>query len=1330
MTNVLQRLAMAGVLVGGVSVLAASTAQATRPERPGPRARAAARRGFQLFAGAPSLSLEVNRFYCGLTDAGNVCTDVTGSPVLGGGSWPRGTPDQYVFNTGIQLAGIIPANAGFAWAGDTVGAWAIDTRGPAEHMQGLTGIYNSLNSDDVANWPSAAYVRDTSLFHPSLIKPECLAGDLTECRANVSQQDTWMRYWDGAPSLVTGRSHTMGVLVEQRSLAWNFPTGNEDLIYFIFRFTNITARASSGAYAGLSSLGYTAADIAEVGALGDLFQSQSEAAFNVAIPDAGYTIDNMFVAFTADMDVGDATNNYASAALPFSLGVTWKSDWRESTWQFPPNIFTPPFASAPGFVGVKYLKSPIDPATNQEFGITIFSTYTNPSAPNSLFPDPINITQGYRYMQGTASPTFGDNNSCQYVPARRLCFLTQAPSDQRTMQSSGPFSLAPGQTSVVVVAYMAAPALLTNPGAPTYSLGPYIGNTNLLPGIVPAGDRLVTGLDTLRLIDRTMGWVSHADLNGNGVIEQPRTVIRNDVTVLSIPREISVVRGSLLDKALVAQGVFDNQFLLPFAPEAPDFYLVPSNNRVTVVWRASNTETVGDPYFAVASNPASGQLFDPNFREFDVEGYRVWRGRSPATMEMIAQFDYKTTAEHPAIRDYTGAFFNGDYNNADGANQCAPELGITASCPATFATAPPYVNYHEIPLAVLGPSFPGAVQVAAQGRVALANGTVLITVADTAVTGGGSGFPGLQDTGVPFAYEDNSVRNGYRYFYAVTAFDVNSLASGPSSLSSPLVTKSITPRSASGQETAGSLGAPQFIRADGSVVPDIPVPTIDPVTGIFSGPFPPTDMALGFAAFVPQIISGSGNLELFFDSVVPGASLNGIDGAYYLRVAGAAGTDTLEIPVSIDAFSSDFSFITAFEAAPVDPAQNARFGAGSNFSLFGSLEFTVPGVWRLTNQARGDANGDPTRSAYNGPRWWAGTPNENTPDPNLGMCYFGACGGSPVVSNPNRTAGSLPGVTAVMTLQSYNTTSSVPGRNFEAITAYTKRAADFQMYWGAGGTVDSIVDITHGVQVPFHPMIRGSWGFLTDASFAAVPAANTRDGRNNVLTWGDIYCIEPAPALIGECGGSTAPLQNTATLSPIATVGGSAASLATAAATGNGFIMYLAGHTFIMEMTALPAAGTVWNVRYYTGAVRTSSQSGGTYSYRAAERPPAVPGMHVRIAYEGTSFTPTVTSDSMMRRIHTVPDPYYVTNNSEITPNSKVLRFVNLPAQSIIRIYSVSGILVNVVTHNDPTGSGEQVWDLRNRNNQFVASGVYFYHVESPDGRTRIGRFTVVNFAQ
>ena len=44
--------------------------------------------------------------------------------------------------------------------------------------------------------------------------------------------------------------------------------------------------------------------------------------------------------------------------------------------------------------------------------------------------------------------------------------------------------------------------------------------------------------------------------------------------------------------------MFNVRFLLPFAPEAPDFFLIPGDNQVTVLWQPSPTETTGDPFFA------------------------------------------------------------------------------------------------------------------------------------------------------------------------------------------------------------------------------------------------------------------------------------------------------------------------------------------------------------------------------------------------------------------------------------------------------------------------------------------------------------------------------------------------------------------------------------------------------------------------------------------------------------------------------------------------------------------------------------------------------------
>ena len=65
----------------------------------------------------------------------------------------------------------------------------------------------------------------------------------------------------------------------------------------------------------------------------------------------------------------------------------------------------------------------------------------------------------------------------------------------------------------------------------------------------------------------------------------------------------------------------------------------------------------------------------------------------------------------------------------------------------------------------------------------------------------------------------------------------------------------------------------------------------------------------------------------------------------------------------------------------------------------------------------------------------------------------------------------------------------------------------------------------------------------------------------------------------------------------------------------------------------------------------------------------------------------------------------------------------------IVRVYSSSGVLVSLLEHNSTTFGGSLDWNVRNRNNQVVASGVYFYHIEAGDAR-RVGRFTVVNFAQ
>ncbi len=1204
--------------------------------------------------------LNANRVSCLISAFGELCD---ADRFFHGAIWPQGTPNTYIYISGLQIAGIIPPTAGggealFPWAGDTTGAYFVDFRGSQYSVDRLSELFNSRDTGDIRLWPNAAIARDTGLFHPLLLG-----------RNAISDQDLWTRYWEGNPVYLNGRAHPMGIVVDQRAMAFNAPRGNEDIVYFVFTLYNVTARSAS-TYAN-STL--DPALRSEIAAIGVQFQDSAEQRLGVSIPDDGYRIDSMYVGLAMDPDVGDATRGYSNVILPFDVSLAYKGDFQEAFWDFPAEIFGPPFAKAPGLVGARFVKSPAPE-------LAMFSNLTG--APTG-FAHPVGVLQLWRYLSGNVSPAYGDN-PCTFglgQQARHYCFLTQNFADTRFFQSTGPFSLDPGETKTIVLAYVFA--------APTPAVEPYIGG-DLKPGIPFPGDSIAADTTKIRVLERAAGWLSQTDANANGVIEE---------------HEVTTVPRSLLDKARVARAMADNKFLLPAAPGAPSFFLIPGDNQVTVVWQKSATETSGDPYFAIASDPTSA-LYDPNFRSNDVEGYRIYRGRNPSALQLVAQFDYAGTS----LIDYTGTFLY--------PGECAPELGVLTDCP-NFVTG----DEHELASPI--------VQIPPGGRQLL-NGKVFIERADTAVTGGGSGFPGIFDSGVSFVFVDRGVRNSFSYVYAVTAFDVNSLSSGASSLESPRVVKGVTPRAASGQETAGVLGTLQLLAADGRVLDSAtPLPTLDAATGIFSGPMPPTDgLTFQMFPFVPELLADSA-VTITIDSILPGATSSVRPAVYYLRVPGAADPEaTLAVPMDMDFFSSSRVTFFSFAAAATNSGQSARFGGDSTYSLYADATAYTPGTWRLASWGRASVNHDPFNSDQAGPRWWAGAANENTAAPNELQCT--PANGPCIQPNLSRNAGRLPGVTTLFHIQAYSTVPSVPMRDLEGIGATVTRAADFSLYWNANGRVDSVIDVTHGVPVPFQPGIGPSWGFLTDSSFllGTTDPAITADLRNDVLTWSDALCIAPAPAYLTQCGGAAqrpAVLQNHARLSSVSARSSAYADSDTLSVTGNGFLLYLNGHFFLMQLATLPTAGTVWHARFFAGTI-TGTAAAADYVFRSDIRPPAVPGLTARLAYTGSRLDPTVTSDTLLRRIHTVPDPYYVTNALETDPKNKVLKFVRLPAQAIVRIYSASGILVRVLTHNDPTGGGEATWDLRSREGRLVASGVYFYHVETPDRRQRVGRFTIVMF--
>jgi hypothetical protein len=188
-----------------------------------------------------------------------------------------------------------------------------------------------------------------------------------------------------------------------------------------------------------------------------------------------------------------------------------------------------------------------------------------------------------------------------------------------------------------------------------------------------------------------------------------------------------------------------------------------------------------------------------------------------------------------------------------------------------------------------------------------------------------------------------------------------------------------------------------------------------------------------------------------------------------------------------------------------------------------------------------------------------------------------------------------------------------------------------------------------------------------------------------------------------------------------------------------GFGLYLSGDMFTFGLAggSVPASGTVWSLRTYLGAIENGRGTGGDYGPATFNVFPAgtvVPrswtavGTEIRVSFSVTQQV-TGAAEGDLANVHPVPDPYYVTNEFEREANTSFIQFINLPQKAIIRIYSSSGVLVDMIEHDSDQFGGSATWNVRNRNNQVVASGVYFYHVESSDAR-RVGRMTIVRFAQ
>ncbi|MGH7572165.1 MAG: T9SS type A sorting domain-containing protein [Gemmatimonadota bacterium] len=1168
-------------------------------------------------------TLQRNRVILILTSNGQI--GATRGSVAGGGFWIA-TSNQYIFSSGPNIGATLPAT------GDTVvaigGPFSQFPEGSgAVGIPGLDVYWSSADPADAASFPEVCTVDEFRVSQfpslaPFLGLPFPGFADETVC---VAVSDLT------GPACGVCEGTRVGVDIVETMFAFGVPSV-QDFVFVAFRVFNRTD-----------------------------FINASNAPAQPAGP---YDLENTIVAIAIDPDVGDSGDDQIGFLPDVQTMVFWDSDFTE-----------PQFQGSPGFGGITYLKTPVDPVTGEEVGLREFTVFTN-GAPR---PDPNTKEEWYQLMTGDPSEAV----------------LSVSPQDVRGMASSGPFVLPQGEFVEIYAAYFFANVS----GSPPAQLlaEPY---KDLRTGEIDPNANDSAALDGFKTVQQT------------------------------------------------AQAVFDAGFVVPTAPPKPEIELIPGEGQVTITWSADPVESV-NPFAKVARDPfarlADGSIdpaappvlgqdglpiildadqvifvpdrdqggttgfvtaaeaglsgrsvtnpaFDADFTVQDFQGFNVYRSRTGLLddSELIAQFDLADGIAAGTFCTSATAVFDKD----DGGFE-------TAICTSQEAFA--IGGDTELSFAVIdrGGSFPTP-----SVGPGLINGIpISYTVTSFAVNTGQSPV-------------DLPVRE---------AFDVLVPPAAPLVLEAGLAPmQQATPRSNSSALQGGLVSGVDLLGGDGQPLSGFEGPIAVDADGNLTGErIPPAkDWSVDVTPIHPELLPANFQMVFHFDSIPMAPDLFGpflpwepCNIGLGLNIAGGLGCGDLRAREVFFRLTDGGGNVLDIQTGPgeVGPAQGSR---QTGFLAFGGTTLWQSPVFAVVP----DGASEPA---------------------------FQAVFSTTINARGNQC--SVNDTCLITTSDGVTTPSSVKAVAAEPGLYGQVRVADVEIVWSNQGgalALSSIRDVSNNVDLQFVDTFgteRG-WGFARATRLRAAEAdvarqfgaAETDDGRflwpdplSAIILHPDIACltcgISFAPATQTDAMWLDLPVEpnveqifaqagaiNNFAYVPEASARhpGVFAETAAVARTPDGdpFIrLYVSGHLLNITLNSLPSDGETWLLRLAPANAGSESR-------------PLVPGMALRVDLPGAT---NELANADLSEIRVVPNPFIAAN--EVTRGNGLQRilFTNLPPQATIRIYTISGNLVRVLEHAD--GSGTEAWDVRTRFDLLVASGNYYFHVTTSDGRTHLGRFAVVN---
>jgi hypothetical protein len=134
--------------------------------------------------------------------------------------------------------------------------------------------------------------------------------------------------------------------------------------------------------------------------------------------------------------------------------------------------------------------------------------------------------------------------------------------------------------------------------------------------------------------------------------------------------------------------------------------------------------------------------------------------------------------------------------------------------------------------------------------------------------------------------------------------------------------------------------------------------------------------------------------------------------------------------------------------------------------------------------------------------------------------------------------------------------------------------------------------------------------------------------------------------------------------------------------------------------------------------------------FKVVNKKPFRNGEFYEFALKGQGFDKTK-AESELNNIIVVPNPYvgaasWEPLSTEVGRGERRIYFMHLPNQCTIKIYTISGKLVDTIEHNSTLSDGQESWDLVSRDGMDIAFGVYVYHVDAPNIGQIIGKFAII----